>query len=235
MSLEYCYRLLGLAPGATPEEISQAYKDLAFVWHPDRLPKDNPRLIAKAEHMLQELNLAREQLRNSPTRSGYSHQTASKTTASRYQHAYHTPNHGGTHQKYGAPHSESRASRTPPRTDLSGRDFSGADLREKDFEGRNLSYCNLSNANLTDAFMHRVLLQGANLFRANLFRANLLGANLQGANLQESNLIGADFSGANLAGANLKGAIVGHGDRIMAKFTGANLTGTILPNGSIHQ
>jgi uncharacterized protein YjbI with pentapeptide repeats len=228
MSLDYCYRLLGLAPGATPEEINQAYKDLVFVWHPDRLPKDNPRLIAKAQHMLQELNLAREQLRNSPTRSSYgqgSQSNGTKTTTPKYSsaHAYHS------YSK--RPKQESR---TAPRTDLSGRDFSGADLREKDFEGRNLSYCNLSNANLTDAFMHRVLLQGANLFRANLFRANLLGANLQGANLQEAHLIGADFSGANLAGANLKGAIVGHGDRIMVKFTGANLSGAILPNGSVH-
>ncbi|MFN3927261.1 MAG: pentapeptide repeat-containing protein [Pseudanabaenaceae cyanobacterium] len=195
------------------EEVNQAYRDLAFVWHPDRLPKDNPRLIAKAHHMLKEINYAREQLRNQPVREEVHRKSRSRS--SNYYHA--------------------QAQSRPPRTDLSGRDFSGADLREKDFEGRNLSNCNLSHANLTDAFMHRVILQGANLYRANLFRANLLGANLQGADLREANLIGADFSGANLTGANLKGARVGYGDRIMVKFTGAILHGAILPDGSVHR
>ncbi len=227
MNLDYCYRLLGLAPGATPEEVNQAYRDLAFVWHPDRLPKDNPRLLAKAQHMLKELNQAREQLRHhremrsstTPSNgSSYSHREYPKERHSHSQQAWQTPQRP-----------------RPPRTDLSGRDFSGADLREKDFEGRNMSNCNLSFANMSDAFMHRVILENANLHGANLFRANLLGANLQGANLQDANLIGADLSGANLRGANLKGARVGYGDRIMAKFTGANLQGAILPDGTIHK
>ena len=41
------YRMLGLAPGATPEEVKTAYRDLAQVWHPDRFP-DNERLREKA-------------------------------------------------------------------------------------------------------------------------------------------------------------------------------------------
>ncbi len=218
MNLEYCYRLLGLTPGATVEEVNQAYRDLAFVWHPDRLPKDNPRLIAKAHQMLKELNQAREQLRNHGEARPASGQGSSQRRTAYTQQTWQSPSRP-----------------RPPRTDLSGRDFSGADLREKDFEGRNMSHCNLRGANLADAFMHRVILQGANLQGANLFRANLLGADLQGANLQDANLIGADFSGADLRGANLKGARVGYGDRIMAKFTGANLQGAILPNGTIHK
>jgi len=29
--------------------VNQAYKDLAFIWHPDRIPKDNLRLQQKAQ------------------------------------------------------------------------------------------------------------------------------------------------------------------------------------------
>ncbi|MFM8004815.1 MAG: J domain-containing protein, partial [Dolichospermum sp.] len=47
--LERYYRILELEPGATLAEINQAYKDLVFVWHPDRLPKDNLRLQHKAQ------------------------------------------------------------------------------------------------------------------------------------------------------------------------------------------
>lgn len=45
--LERCYRILGLELDASIEEVNQAYKDLVFIWHPDRLPKDNPRLLQK--------------------------------------------------------------------------------------------------------------------------------------------------------------------------------------------
>jgi hypothetical protein len=54
-------------------KINQSYKDLVFIWHPDRIPKDNQRLLEKATAKLQEINHAREQLRqihqNSPKRS----------------------------------------------------------------------------------------------------------------------------------------------------------------------
>ena len=61
--LDQYYKVLELLPGASREEISQAYKDLAFIWHPDRIPKDNPRLLQKAEEKIKEINQAREQLR----------------------------------------------------------------------------------------------------------------------------------------------------------------------------
>ena len=62
--LDQYYKVLGLLPGASPEEITQAYKDLAFIWHPDRIPKDNTRLHQKAEEKIKEINLAREKLRS---------------------------------------------------------------------------------------------------------------------------------------------------------------------------
>jgi hypothetical protein len=56
------YRMLGLAPGATPEEVKTAYRDLAQVWHPDRFP-DNERLRQKAARNQQLINEAYAVLR----------------------------------------------------------------------------------------------------------------------------------------------------------------------------
>jgi len=56
------YRMLGLAPGATPDEVKTAYRDLAQVWHPDRFP-DNERLREKAVRNQQLINEAYAVLR----------------------------------------------------------------------------------------------------------------------------------------------------------------------------
>ncbi|MCG9884002.1 MAG: pentapeptide repeat-containing protein [Cyanobacteria bacterium] len=61
---QYYYQILELAPGASQEAVHQAYKDLAFVWHPDRMPDDNPRLKEKAEDKLKGLNEARQFFRD---------------------------------------------------------------------------------------------------------------------------------------------------------------------------
>lgn len=57
------YRLLGLAPGASFEDVKTAYRDLAQVWHPDRFP-DNARLREKAEVNLRRINEAYTVLRD---------------------------------------------------------------------------------------------------------------------------------------------------------------------------
>ncbi len=54
------YQRLDLDLGASQDAVNQAYKDLAFIWHPDRIPEDNPRLKEKAQAKLQELNEARQ-------------------------------------------------------------------------------------------------------------------------------------------------------------------------------
>jgi hypothetical protein len=59
------YRMLGLAPGATVDEVKTAYRDLAQVWHPDRFP-DNDRLREKAQQNLQRINEAYALLRDLP-------------------------------------------------------------------------------------------------------------------------------------------------------------------------
>ncbi|UNU18013.1 J domain-containing protein [Microcoleus vaginatus PCC 9802] len=56
-----CYEILEIEPGASLEEIKRAYRDLAFVWHPDRFA-NNDRLQQKAHQRLTEINEAYQQL-----------------------------------------------------------------------------------------------------------------------------------------------------------------------------
>lgn len=55
--------ILGLDGPATAEQIKEAYRDLAKVWHPDRFPND-PRLQTRAAEQLKQVNLAYSFLRN---------------------------------------------------------------------------------------------------------------------------------------------------------------------------
>lgn len=56
-----CYEILEIEPGASLEEIKRAYRDLAFVWHPDRFAH-NDRLQQKAQQRLIEINQAYDEL-----------------------------------------------------------------------------------------------------------------------------------------------------------------------------
>jgi uncharacterized protein YjbI with pentapeptide repeats len=215
--LAHCYLLLGLEPGASLEDVNQAYKDLAFVWHPDRLPSDNPRLQEKAQEKLKQINYARDLLRSHRSKPNpvWTPSSTQKSSASPPQHTCHH-------------------TRTQSRSDFSDVDWRGASLKERDFSRRNLSGVDLTGADLSDTFMHNTNLQGANLTRTNLFRANLFQADLRQAILAEANLVGADFSGADLRGADLRGAKWGTATRRLVKLTGAKLAGAIAPDGTIY-
>jgi tetratricopeptide (TPR) repeat protein len=63
MDIQQYYEVLELDPEAPSEDVFQAYKDLANVWHPDRFSKI-PRLRAKAEKKLKEINEAYEKLQS---------------------------------------------------------------------------------------------------------------------------------------------------------------------------
>jgi hypothetical protein len=56
-----CYRILEIGANASLEEIKQAYREQARVWHPDRFPND-VRLQQKAQERLKQINLAYEQI-----------------------------------------------------------------------------------------------------------------------------------------------------------------------------
>lgn len=67
--LKRCYEILGLTPGASEEELRQAYRDLIKVWHPDRFSHD-PRLQHKAQEKLKEINAAYEKIRLAQSTQG---------------------------------------------------------------------------------------------------------------------------------------------------------------------
>ncbi len=56
------YRILGLNPGASDEEVKRAYRALAKKYHPDRNPGDK-----EAARRMQEINAAYDQIKNPST------------------------------------------------------------------------------------------------------------------------------------------------------------------------
>lgn len=63
MKSDIHYQILEIETGASQDDIKQAYKDLAKVWHPDRF-SDSPRLKQKAEEKLKRINAAYEFLKS---------------------------------------------------------------------------------------------------------------------------------------------------------------------------
>jgi len=55
------YRILGLQPGASEEEVKRAYRQLAKKYHPDMNPGD-----AHAAKMMNDINAAYDQIKNPP-------------------------------------------------------------------------------------------------------------------------------------------------------------------------
>jgi DnaJ-class molecular chaperone len=63
MDIKRCFEILELDRTASPDEVTQAYKDIVNVWHPDRF-SNNPRLKQKAGEKLKEVNVAYETLKS---------------------------------------------------------------------------------------------------------------------------------------------------------------------------
>ncbi len=74
-SIEQCYEILGLKPGASQAEVKQAYRNLAMTWHPDRFSNAS-QLKQKAEEKIKKINQAYQQLKsyqpNSPSQTSAS-------------------------------------------------------------------------------------------------------------------------------------------------------------------
>ncbi|WAL61068.1 pentapeptide repeat-containing protein [Thermocoleostomius sinensis A174] len=257
--LERYYRVLGLEPGASLEEVNQAYKDLVFVWHPDRLPKDNPRLQEKAHAKLKEFNQARDQLR--------SHHVARKTSApssdssatnssayqprSPYPHSPY-PRSAQTvpprYHYYQPPPRPSYSRSQPPQTPYSpASSSSSAQSRVYQPSSQPSTYAasgsrsanfarkdkDLSGSDFTGADLREKDLSCRNLSQANLSNANLSDAFLHRVNLAEANLQGANLFRANLLEADLRRANLQGANLIGADLSGADLSGANLKGARI--
>nr|CAD5958154.1 Chaperone protein DnaJ [Planktothrix pseudagardhii] len=62
VEIEKYYKILNLEPGASLEEVRQAYRHQALIWHPDRYPQ-NSILQAEAEAKFKEISHAYETLK----------------------------------------------------------------------------------------------------------------------------------------------------------------------------
>ncbi|MBE9144612.1 pentapeptide repeat-containing protein [Planktothrix mougeotii] len=232
--LNYYYKVLDLKPGASLELVDQAYKDLAFIWHPDRIPEENQRLRKIAEEKLKEINQAREKLRsllrrsssNSTQRSstvqrsesypksssngaGYSTSQTYQRPASSYQSQTYKTNvktsENGNFKRPPTPvNSQPKTPPSPPPPPPKPTELSGLSFKGEDLKERDFSSRNLSGADFSEANLSDAFLHKVNLSGACLYKANLFRANFLQANLTYANLQEANLIGADLSGADLR-------------------------------
>lgn len=95
---------LGLSPDASWDEVTQAYKDLMRVWHPDRFQGDE-RLRKKAELQAQQINHAMGELRklgkNPPKQTARQSASTSTATANATNHTHRTQQNHSQHHTAG--------------------------------------------------------------------------------------------------------------------------------------
>ncbi|WP_448533265.1 pentapeptide repeat-containing protein [Parathermosynechococcus lividus] len=232
LDLETCYRVLELEPGATLEDVNRAYRDLVFIWHPDRIPKDNVRLVEKAQEKIKQINDARDQLRqhihkygsqaSTPTgatatpprehRSGPYYQSnpyayrSYQTSREQQQGSSYSQPHNHTYGTYSRQRTAAPPPPEPPRTTPPHKDMSGVNLQGANLSEKDFEGRNLSHANLSHADLSDAFLHRVILHRANLRYANLFRANLLQADLSYADLREANLIGADLSGADLRGA-----------------------------
>ena len=61
VKLDECYQVLGIDPGATPEDVEEAYSELSRVWGTERFPNDD-HVLRIAEKKMAEIDAAHDAL-----------------------------------------------------------------------------------------------------------------------------------------------------------------------------
>lgn len=209
-----CYRELELSPDASADQVREAWRDLAQVWHPDRFA-GNERLQEKAQERLKRINEAYQALKDGKLND---HASPAQEAYAPGQYSRRDPSPDPLsvlaegvvawnlwRKKY------SDITPRMPGAKLKGRPLEGVDFRECGLSGADLSGADLYKANLSQADLTRALLVETDLHRALLLEARLDDATLSGADLASADLRGASLARAQLAdtkmiGTRLEGA-----------------------------
>ena len=104
MTREQALKALELHDGASSQEIKQAYRDLARVWHPDRFAHST-RLQDKASERLKKINAAYAVLRSYDYGPSRAHEPRTKHTGSK--HGASGTEQSGTQRQSPKPNKES--------------------------------------------------------------------------------------------------------------------------------
>ena len=258
-NLEQYYKILGLEPGASLDEINQAYKDLAFIWHPDRLPQDNRRLIEKSAAKLKEINQARDFLRSLDCHRVVPHypsqpksETYSKTQQTNPRKAsYYRATYSYSYS-YQQPRSASNNSRNTASNGTYGKEKNSTKSnnyysKERNSTNKGNYHSSSSNSRSNGKSAHYRPyykdLSGTDMSRANLKEKDLSGRNLKQANLAYADLTDsflhkiiledANLKGANLFRANLLGANLRNANLQETNLIGADLSGADLSGADL--
>lgn len=258
-NLEQYYKVLGLEPGASLEEVNQAYKDLVFIWHPDRLPKENQRLIQKSVEKLQQINQARDSLRSfhrdnkaaqakqQPETQTYSTQQQAKSYYSASQRTYSSSNSGDQQAQsyYRGPkdyYSSSSYQQTQSYSQSYYRDRPNpySTPRESTQSHKSPRKPGVNDRDVGNTYQRPYYkdMRGADLSEFNLKEKDLSGRNLSQANLSYADLSDSFLhkiilEEANLQGANLKGANLLQANLRRANLQEANLIGADLSGSDL--
>jgi hypothetical protein len=253
------YKALELEPGASLEEVNQAHKDLALVWHPDRLPQDSPRLQEKAQAKLKEINNARDRLREyqadrvndkvsnndrQSTRSASVPARESTNRKSQRQQPRRAPYPSSPYPRDSQPPTDRRqpAPAPAPAAQVTEPQRYPQSSAAKPTNHRHHTKIpprtppqrpDLSGVDWSGTNLNERDLSGRNLSNANLSNTDLQDSFLHGTNLQGANLHKANLFRANLFQANLSHADLREANLIGADLSGADLSGADLTGARI--
>ena len=129
------FEILELQPGATPDEVKQAYRDLAKVWHPDRFKGEDERLKSKAAEKLAEINEAYQKIRtyqqknkkrlnNTPPRNSYRTSPSSRSHTSYSRPVRPNASSGSAYTGYSRPTQDRSSDGSHSRRNKSSSEYS---------------------------------------------------------------------------------------------------------------
>ena len=251
-NLEQHYKILGLEPGASLDEVNQAYKDLVFIWHPDRVPQENERLVKKSVEKIQQINEARDSLRSYHRQYKQAPPKQSKAQAYSNKSTYgdRQENRSGNERAYRAPYSTyrspydtrsrqqtySRPHYDRPRSYEQDRQWNYRDYYStpnsdrsskkdgyRDFRESSKSYVSSSPVESNPQRPYYKDLRGADLSRSNFKERDFSGRDLSEANLSYADLSDTFLHKIILEGANLQGANLKGANLLQANLRNADL------------